>query len=109
MDALRPVRFLAIIAIFAMILAALAPLSTAAQMASQAEQGYAMASPSGAMDCTTCPKADMALAGCQQLTCQIAAAEMDLAHFMTSEHIRYRLAAVVLPAEWHTVPPVSPG
>ena len=109
MDGLRSIRFLALIAIFAMILAAIAPLSNASQMMGQAEQGHAMATPTGMMDCNACPKADMTLAGCLQMTCQIAAAEIDLSHLTTSEQIRYWLAAVTRPAEWHRVPPVSPG
>jgi hypothetical protein len=109
MDDLRSIRFLAVIAIFAMMLAAISPLSNAAQLTSQAEQTHAMATTTGMMDCKACPKADMTLAGCLQMTCQIAAAEMDLSHFTTSEQIRYRLAAVTRPAEWHMAPPVSPG
>ena len=109
MDGLRSIRFLALITIFAMILAAIGPLSNAAQITGQAEQGHAMVSPTSMMDCKACPKADMTLAGCLQMACQIAAAEIDLSHLTTSEQIRYRLAAVTRPAEWHRVPPVSPG
>ena len=109
MDGLRSIRFRALIAIFAMILAVVAPLSNAAQIMGHTEQSHAMATPTGMMDCKACPKADMTLAGCLQMTCQIAAAEMDLSHFTTREQIRYRLAAVTRPAGWHLAPPVSPG
>jgi hypothetical protein len=109
MNVLRSARFLAVIAIFAMILGAISPLSNAVQMMGQAEQDHAMANPTGMMDCKACPAADMTLAGCLQMTCQIAAAEMSFSHSMTSEPIHYKLAAVTRPAEWHTVPPVSPG
>ena len=109
MDDLRSIRFLAVIAIFAMMLAAISPLSNAAQLTSQAEQTHAMATTTGMMDFKACPKADMTLAGCLQMACQIAAAEIDLSHLTTSEQIRYRLAAETRPAEWHRVPPVSPG
>ena len=56
-----------------------------------------------------CPKADMALAGCLQMTCQIATGETDYIHFIVTDTIRYAPSAVIHPAEWHTVPPVSPG
>jgi len=108
MDNLRSVRFLAIIAIFAMIPMAIAPPSTVAQIAGEADQGFAM-SITGAMDCRTCPKAAMTLAGCMQMTYQIATIAADGVLSKATEFIRYKLANAMRPPEWHTVLPVSPG
>lgn len=109
MSSLRSVWAFAVVAIFAMILAAFAPFSASAPMAGSQDQSYHMASLPSTMDCEMCPKADMALAGCLQMTCQIAAGETDNAHFVVTETIRYAPSAMIRPAEWHTVPPVSPG
>lgn len=92
-----------------MMLAAFAPFSAPAQMARPQDQSHQIASQPSAMDCEMCPKVDMALAGCLQMTCQIGAGETDYAHFIVTETIRYTSNAVIRPAEWHSVPPVSPG
>jgi hypothetical protein len=105
----RSVWAFAVVAIFAMILAVFAPFSFPAHMVGPQEQNSYMASMPSAMDCETCPKADMALAGCQQMTCQIAAGETDDVHFAVTEAIRYASTSVTRLAQWHTVPPVSPG
>ena len=109
MSSLRSAWAFAVVAIFAMILAAFAPFSASAQMVGPQDQGYHMASLPSTMDCEMCPKAGMALAGCLQMTCQIAAGETDFVHFVVTEAIRYAPDAPIRPAEWHTVPPVSPG
>lgn len=109
MDSLRSVRFLAIVAIFAMFLAAIAPFSTAVQMAGDADQSFAMATPTGLMDCKTCPKADMALSGCVQMACQVATIAASAHLSRATLLVRYRLAIATPPPDWHTVPPVSPG
>ena len=109
MSSLRSAWAFAVVAIFAMILAAFAPLSGSTQMSGPQDQSHHMASLPSAMDCEMCPKADMALAGCLQMTCQIATGETDYVHFIATETIRYAPSTVIHPAEWHTVPPVSPG
>jgi hypothetical protein len=92
-----------------MILAAFAPFSPSTQMTGPQDQSHHMASLPSAMDCAMCPKAGMALAGCLQMTCQIAAGETDYVHFVVTDAIGYAPIAMNHPAEWHTVPPVSPG
>lgn len=109
MSSLRRVSAFAIVAIFAMILAAFAPFSASAQMAGPQDQSYHMVSPPSTMDCDMCPKADMALTSCLQMTCQIAAGETDYVHFVVIEALRFAPSAMISPAEWYTVPPVSPG
>lgn len=109
MSSLRSVWAFAVVAIFAMILTVFAPFSAPAQMVGPQDQNSYIASLPSAMDCETCPKADMALAGCQHMTCQIAARETDDVHFAVTEAIRYAPTSVTPPAQWHTVPPVSPG
>jgi len=109
MSSLRRAWAFAVVAIFAMILAAFAPFSASAPMAGPQDQSYQIASLPSTMGCEMCPKADMALAGCLQMTCQIAAGETDYVHFVVTEAIRYAPSVVIHPAEWHTVPPVSPG
>ncbi len=109
MDSLRSVRFLAIVAIFAMLLAAIVPFSAAAQTADEAGRGFAMATPTGVMDCKTCPKADMALGRCVQMACQVATIAAGGILSKAIVLVRYRLAIAARPPEWHTVPPVSPG
>ena len=109
MSSLRSIWAFAVVAIFAMIIAALAPISASARMAGAQDQSDHMVSLPSTMDCEMCPKAGMALAGCLQMTCQIAAGETDYVHFVVTETIRFASTAVINPAEWHTVPPVSPG
>jgi hypothetical protein len=109
MDCLRSVRAFAIMAIIAMIFAAVAPFSAMTPMVRHMELSPVAASMPGPTDCDMCPKADMALAGCAQASCQMAAVETDFSHILVTEAVRYRPATVISPAEWNTVPPVSPG
>jgi hypothetical protein len=108
MALLRSARALAVIAIFAMILAVAAPFSIATEMVGHADQSHAAASLPGTMDCETCPKA-MAPGGCMQMTCQMVVPASEYIHLIVTAAIRYAPAAVIAPAEWHIVPPVSPG
>lgn len=109
MGSLRSARVFVVLAILAMALAVISPFSAMTQMAGPMTEGPVAVSPSHAMDCDMCPKADMALAGCAQASCQMMAGEVDYVHFPVTEPIRYILAAAWPPAEWHMAPPVSPG
>jgi hypothetical protein len=67
------------------------------------------ASARAAMDCVMCPKANMASSSCTQANCQVASIETEFIRVPVTEPIDYRLTTVTRPAEWQTVPPVSPG
>ena len=107
MRRLQSIPVLAVVAIFAVLLAAFAPV--AVQMTGPAGQGHHMAAQSTAMDCGSCPKSDMALARCMQMTCQMFTMAEDVVHFVATERVRYPAIAATSPSEWLTVPPVSPG
>jgi hypothetical protein len=107
MRRLKSVPLFAIAAIFAVLLAAFAPV--AVQMTGPMEQGHHMAAQATAMDCGTCPKSDMALARCAQMTCQIFTMAEEVVHSVATERVRYPIITATTPREWLTVPPVSPG
>ncbi|WP_119388872.1 hypothetical protein [Taklimakanibacter lacteus] len=109
MSSLRSFRVFAVVAIIAMILAVFAPFAAAPQAGGSENQSRQIAAQPRMMDCEMCPKADMALTGCPQMTCQMATAEMSIAHIVMSEKVRYATVAATRPSEWLTVPPVSPG
>jgi hypothetical protein len=107
MAILHSVRAAAVIAIFAMMLAVIAPFSAAIQMTGH-DQSSVTASLASPMDCDTCPKA-MAPGACMQMNCPMTATETEYSHSIVAEAISYSLLAMMPPAEWHIVPPVSPG
>jgi hypothetical protein len=108
MDVLRSVRAFVALALLATILMVVGPFFSGPSAADSQHQASMATSLPGSMDCEMCPKADMALTGCPQMICQLAANEMSVV-YLVAEAMRYEPAAMVHPAEWHTVPPVSPG
>jgi hypothetical protein len=107
MRLLRSARALSVIALFAMIVTIVAPFAPPTPMAGH-DRSFVAASLPSTMDCDACPKA-MALGGCLQVNCQMAATETEYSHPIIAEAISYAPLAMTPPAEWHIVPPVSPG
>ncbi len=106
---MRSVHIFVAVAVLAMVLAIVSPFSAVTQVVGSMAEGPVAASPSHTMDCEMCPKADMALAACTQVSCQMMASEVDYIHVFVTEPVRYILGTARHPAEWHTAPPVSPG
>lgn len=109
MATIRSFRLLAVVAVLAMLLAVFAPLTTMMEMTSEGGHGITVTSLPSTMDCDACPKGSMAFAGCGQMCCQFAAPIVDDSHVFVTESVRYASVSIRRPAEWHTVPPVSPG
>jgi len=108
MKTLRSWRILAVVALLATIVMAFAPFSAVMRVGSSKDQGFMQSSLDGSVTCKPCPKANMALTSCQQITCQLAP-DTSYIHFVATAPLRYAPVTMTRPAEWHTVPPVSPG
>lgn len=56
-----------------------------------------------------CSKADMAVTGCMQMLCGLAAVETKADPSAMTGRSRYAPMLVIAPAGRNTIPPVSPG
>lgn len=104
MTLLRSMRRFTVVAVFAALLTAFGGMVPASGPA----QGNS--TEAGMVDCGMCPGGDpMMVASCLQLICGLPAMEADMRLVSAIGPARYARAVVSVPAEWHTIPPVSPG
>jgi hypothetical protein len=112
MAGLHSARIHAVVAIFTMVLAIVVPFAAMTQVVARADTNsavVAVVSGPNHMDYGACSKANVALAPCPQMNCQMAAIVENNFYIIVSKAVRYRPATVSPPVAWRTVPPVSPG